>query len=140
MKRILSILAMLLMMTFAINAHQINNYKYIYIQHQEDAPKDIETRLSKEFSELGFTLINSDEYDKMTPSEQALVLKAEYRNRQSGECIFHIWLKNANGEEVYEDEQISGAGFMSKKNDRQSALKKIFKEIKKLNYQFEGGE
>jgi len=138
MKRVLTFFAMLITMVIAINAHQINNYKYIFIQHQEDAPKDIESRMEKEFSNLGFTILSSDEFAQLPESEQSLVLSAEYRCRQSAQCLFHIWLKNSNGDEVYEDEQVAAGGFMTKKNDRQSALKKIFKEIKKLNYQFEG--
>lgn len=37
---------------------------------------------------------------------------------------------------VYEDEQVAAGGFMSYKNDRQSAIKKIFKQLKKQNYKF----
>ena len=138
MKKILFAFAMLIMTALSVSAHQINNYKYIFIQHQEDAPKDIESRMEKEFSSLGFTVLSSDEFAQLPSSEQSLVLNAEYLCIQSAQCLFHIWLKNTNGEEVYEDEQVAAGGFMTKKNDRQSALKKIFKEIKKLNYQFEG--
>ena len=42
MKKILFAFAMLIMTALSVSAHQINNYKYIFIQHQEDAPKDIE--------------------------------------------------------------------------------------------------
>lgn len=137
MKKILLFIGMLFL---AVNiwAHPINNYKYVMIEHQEDAKKDIEDRLKKEFPILGFVLITDQEYNKFNDTDKDLVLTAKYRCRQSGECIFQIKLINQNGEEIYEDEQIGGAGFMSRKNDRQSAIKKIFKELKKKNYKFEG--
>jgi hypothetical protein len=127
-------LLLTLLFSFAINAfaQDINAYKFALIQHQDDAPKDIEERMSKEFAQLGFTIVTEDDYSQFSADEKSLVLLAEYRCRQSAQCLFHIWLKNSDGKEVYEDEQVAAAGFMSRKNDRQSAIKKIFKELKKL--------
>lgn len=115
----------------SICAQSLNDYKYIVIQHQEDSKKDIEQRMAKEFPLLGFVLLTEEEASQLDAQEKSLLLTAEYLCRQSGECLFKIKLKNSNGDIVYEDEQIAGAGFMSRKNDRQSAIKKIFKQLKK---------
>lgn len=118
-------------------AHDINNYKYVVIEHQEDTPKDIEARLAKEFPAIGFVLLDADSYEALPENEKAIALKAVYRSRQSAQCLFRLRLININGDEVYEDEQVGAAGFMTRKNDRQSAIKKIFKQLKKINYKFE---
>lgn len=122
-----------MLFTYAISicAQSLNDYKYIVIQHQEDSKKDIEQRMAKEFPLLGFVLLTEEEASQLDAQEKSLLLTAEYLCRQSGECLFKIKLKNSNGDIVYEDEQIAGAGFMSRKNDRQSAIKKIFKQLKK---------
>ncbi len=122
-----------MLFTYAVSicAQSLNDYKYIVIQHQEDSKKDIEQRMAKEFPLLGFVLLTEEEASQLDAQEKSLLLTAEYLCRQSGECLFKIKLKNSNGDIVYEDEQIAGAGFMSRKNDRQSAIKKIFKQLKK---------
>lgn len=136
MKRLSLLLGFLLITVLAVMAHPINNYKYIVIEHQEKAAKDIEPRMSKEFTNLGFTILTEDEASRLDEKGKKETLIAKYRCRQSGECIFKMVLINISGEEIYEDEQIFGAGFMSRKNDRQGAIKRIFKELKKLDYQF----
>lgn len=122
-----------MLFTYAVSicAQSLNDYKYVVIQHQEDSKKDIEQRMAKEFPLLGFVLLTEEEASQLDAQEKSLLLTAEYLCRQSGECLFKIKLKNSNGDIVYEDEQIAGAGFMSRKNDRQSAIKKIFKQLKK---------
>lgn len=135
MKKLLVCLLMLFTYAVSICAQSLN-YKYIVIQHQEDSKKDIEQRMAKEFPLLGFVLLTEEEASQLDAQEKSLLLTAEYLCRQSGECLFKIKLKNSNGDIVYEDEQIAGAGFMSRKNDRQSAIKKIFKQLKKKVYQF----
>lgn len=117
-------------------AHPIDNYKFVVILHQEEAAKDIEPRMTKEFSDLGFTVVSEEEVAELDEQGKKELLKAKYRCRQSGECIFKLELINNSGDVVYEDEQIFGAGFMSRKNDRQGAIKRIFKELKKLDYQY----
>lgn len=117
-------------------AQSLNDYKYVVIQHQEDSKKDIEQRVAKEFPLLGFVLLTEDEESQLNEKEKKLVLTAEYLCRQSAQCLFKIKLKNSNGDIVYEDEQVAAAGFMSYKNDRQSAIKKIFKQLKKQNYKY----
>ncbi|HBY17046.1 MAG TPA: hypothetical protein DEG90_07920 [Porphyromonadaceae bacterium] len=136
MKKLLVCLLMLFTYAVSTSAQSLNNYKYVVIQHQEDSKKDIEQRMTKEFPLLGFVLLSEEEASQLDAQEKSLILTAEYLCRQSVECLFKIKLKNSNGDIVYEDEQISGAGFMSRKNDRQSAIKKIFKQLKKQNYQF----
>lgn len=131
MKKLLVCLLMLFTYAASICAQSLNDYKYIVIQHQEDSKKDIEQRMAKEFPLLGFVLLTEEEASQLDAQEKSLLLTAEYLCRQSGECLFKIKLKNSNGDIVYEDEQIAGAGFMSRKNDRQSAIKKIFKQLKK---------
>lgn len=127
---------MLFASTAYVCAQSLNEYKYVVIQHQEDSKKDIEQRMSKEFPLLGFVLLTEDEVAKLDGKENNLVLRADYLCRQSGQCLFKLKLINSNGDIVYEDEQVAAAGFMSYKNDRQSALKKIFKELKKQNYHY----
>ena len=117
-------------------AHPIDNSKFVVILHQEEAAKDIEPRMIKEFSNLGFTVLSEEEVAELDEQAKNELLKAKYRCRQSGECIFKLELIGNSGDVVYEDEQIFGAGFMSRKNDRQGAIKRIFKELKKLNYQY----
>lgn len=117
-------------------AHPIDNYKFVVILHQEEAAKDIEPRMIKELSNLGFTVLSEEEVAELDEPAKNELLKAKYRCRQSGECIFKLELIDNSGDVVYEDEQIFGAGFMSRKNDRQGAIKRIFKELKKLNYQY----
>lgn len=131
MKKLLVCLLMLFTYAVSICAQSLNDYKYVVIQHQEDSKKDIEQRMAKEFPLLGFVLLTEEEASQLDAQEKSLLLTAEYLCRQSGECLFKIKLKNSNGDIVYEDEQIAGAGFMSRKNDRQSAIKKIFKQLKK---------
>ena len=131
MKKLLVCLLMLFTYAVSICAQSLNDYKYIVIQHQEDSKKDIEQRMAKEVPLLGFVLLTEEEASQLDAQEKSLLLTAEYLCRQSGECLFKIKLKNSNGDIVYEDEQIAGAGFMSRKNDRQSAIKKIFKQLKK---------
>lgn len=131
MKKLLVCLLMLITYAVSICAQSLNDYKYIVIQHQEYSKKDIEQRMAKEFPLLGFVLLTEEEASQLDAQEKSLLLTAEYLCRQSGECLFKIKLKNSNGDIVYEDEQIAGAGFMSRKNDRQSAIKKIFKQLKK---------
>lgn len=129
-------MAMLMAYTVSICAQSLNDYKYVVIQHQEDSKKDIEQRMTKEFPLLGFVLLSEEEASQLSNQEKDLLLTAEYLCRQSGVCLFRIKLKNNNGDIIYEDEQIGAAGFMSYKNDRQSAIKKIFKRLKKQSYQF----
>ncbi|MDE6266165.1 MAG: hypothetical protein K2M07_02305 [Muribaculaceae bacterium] len=136
MKNVLMYFMMLLTSTVYVCAQSLNDYKYVVIQHQEDSKKDIEQRMSKEFPLLGFVLLTEDEAAKLSEEEAQLLLRAEYLCRQSAQCLFKLKLKNNNGDIVYEDEQVAAAGFMSYKNDRQSAIKKIFKQLKKQNYQF----
>lgn len=120
----------------SVMAHPIDNYNLLVIFHQDEAAKDIEPRMIKEFSNLGFKVLPEEEAAKLDERTKKGLLKAKYRCRQSGECIFKLELINSSGDVVYEDEQIFGAGFMSRKNDRQGAIKRIFKELKKLNYQY----
>lgn len=136
MKKLSVLFGLLLSVAVVVMAHPINNYRYIIIEHQEKAAKDIEPRMSKEFTNLGFLVITEEEANQLDEQGKKETLKAKYRCRQSGECIFKMELINNSGEEIYEDEQIFGAGFMSRKNDRQGAIKRIFKELKKLEYQF----
>ena len=136
MKKLLMCLLMLLTYTATICAQSLNDYKYVVIQHQEDSKKDIELRMTKEFPLLGFVLLTEEESSQLEDKQKSLLLTAEYLCRQSVQCFFRLKLKNSKGEIVYEDEQVAAAGFMSYKNDRQSAIKKIFKQLKKQNYQF----
>ncbi|MBO5445450.1 MAG: hypothetical protein J5995_08965 [Muribaculaceae bacterium] len=136
MKKLLMCLLMLLTYTATICAQSLNDYKYVVIQHQEDSKKDIELRMTKEFPLLGFVLLTEEEASQLEDKQKSLLLTAEYLCRQSVQCFFRLKLKNSKGEIVYEDEQVAAAGFMSYKNDRQSAIKKIFKQLKKQNYQF----
>ncbi len=132
----MAFLLIILAYTVSVCAQSLNDYKYVVIQHQEDSKKDIEKRMAKEFPLLGFVLLSEEEAAQLNDQEKGLVLTAEYLCRQSAQCLFKIKLKNRNGDIVYEDEQVAAAGFMSYKNDRQSAIKKIFKQLKKQNYQF----
>lgn len=136
MRKILVCLLLLLSSTVAISAQSLNEYKYVVIQHQEDSKKDIEQRMSKEFPLLGFVLLSEEDAAQLIETEQALILRAEYLCRQSAQCLFKLKLKNNKGDIVYEDEQVASDGFMSYKSDRQIAIKKIFKELKKQNYQY----
>lgn len=136
MKKLLVCFLMLFAYTAIICAQSLNDYKYVVIQHQEDSKKDIEQRMTKEFPLLGFVLLTEDEASQLDAQEKKLLLSAEYLCRQSVQCLFKLKLKNSNGDIVYEDEQVAAAGFMSYKNDRQSAIKKIFKQLKKQNYRF----
>ena len=140
MRKVLVFFLMLFASTTYICAQSLNEYKYVVIQHQEDSKKDIEQRMSKEFPLLGVVLLTEDEAAKLGETETNLVLRAEYLCRQSGQCLFKLKLINSNGDIVYEDEQVAAAGFMSYKNDRQSAIKKVFKELKKQNYHYSPGE
>ena len=140
MRKVLVFFLMLFASTTYVCAQSLNEYKYVVIQHQEDSKKDIEQRMSKEFHLLGFVLLTEDEAAKLGETETNLVLRAEYLCRQSVQCLFKLKLINSNGDIVYEDEQVAAAGFMSYKNDRQSAIKKIFKELKKQNYHYSPGE
>ncbi len=136
MKKLLVCLLMLFTYAASICAQSLNDYKYVVIQHQEDSKKDIEQRMAKEFPLLGFVLLTEEEASQLDAQEKSLLLTAEYLCRQSAQCLFKLKLKNNKRDIVYEDEQVAAAGFMSYKNDRQSAIKKIFKQLKKLNYQY----
>ena len=131
-------MCLLMLLTYAVTicAQSLNDYKYVLIQHQEDSKKDIEQRMAKEFPLLGFVLLTEEEASQLDAQEKSLLLTAEYLCCQSAQCLFKLKLKNCKGDIVYEDEQVAAAGFMSYKNDRQSAIKKIFKQLKKQNYQF----
>ena len=136
MKKFLIFIGFIFWTVIPTMAHPIDNYKFVVILHQEEAAKDIEPRMIKEFSNLGFTVLSEEEVAELDEQAKNELLKAKYRYRQSGECIFKLELIGNSGDVVYEDEQIFGAGFMSRKNDRQGAIKRIFKEMKKLNYQY----
>ena len=136
MKKFLIFIGFIFWTVISTMAHTIDNYKYVVILHQEEAAKDIEPRMTKEFSNLGFTVLSEEGVAELDEQAKNELLKAKYRCRQSGECIFKLELINNSGDVIYEDEQIFGAGFMSRKNDRQGAIKRIFKELKKLNYQY----
>ncbi len=140
MKKLLVCLLMLFTYAVSTSAQSLNNYKYVVIQHQEDSKKDIEQRMTKEFPLIGFVLLTENEASQLDAQEKSLLLTAEYLCRQSAQCLFKLKLKNSNGDVVYEDEQVAAAGFMSYKNDRQSAIKKIFKQLKKLNYQYSSND
>lgn len=128
---------MLLTCMMSTDAQSLNQYKFVVIQHQEDAPKDIEERMAKEFPLLDFVILSEEEVTQLPEQELLLVLKAEYLCRQSAQCLFKIKLINKNGVIVYEDEQVAAAGWFTRKNDRQSAIKKIFKQLKKQNHKFQ---
>lgn len=136
MKKFFILIGLVFWTVISSMAHPIDNYKFVVILHQEEAAKDIEPRMTKEFSNLGFTVLSEEEVAELDEHAKNGVLKAKYRCRQSGECIFKLELISISGDVVYEDEQIFGAGFMSRKNDRQGEIKRIFKELKKLNYQY----
>ena len=140
MKKLLVCLLMLFTYAVSICAQSLNDYKYVVIQHQEDSKKDIEQRMAKEFPLLGFVLLTEEEASQLDVQEKSLLLTAEYLCRQSAQCLFKLKLKNNEGDIVYEDDQVAAAGFMSYKNDRQSAIKKIFKQLKKLNYQYSSND
>ena len=140
MKKITLFFGCMLIVVISAFAHPINKYKYVCIQHQEEAAKDVEPRMVNEFTNLGFTVLNDNDLEQLDEQSKQELLIAKYRCRQSVECIFKIELLNSKGEVVYEDEQIFGGGFMSRKNDRQGAIKRIFKELKKLDYQYTPSE
>lgn len=126
-----------MLFTYAVSicAQSLNDYKYIVIQHQEDSKKDIEQRMAKEFPLLGFVLLTEEEASQLDAQEKSLLLTAEYLCRQSGECLFKIKLKNSNGDIVYEDEQIAGAGFMSRKMIDRVLLKRFSSNLRKRSVQ-----
>ena len=112
-----------------MNAQSIKSFKYILIESQKSSPKDVEERLFEGFTELGFKVIKTEDYDALQPTEQNSVLLVRYRCRQSASCIFKIQLYDMKGLEIYEDEQICANGFMSKRLDRRGAISRIFKQL-----------
>ena len=140
MKRFLTFLTTLLLTVTTILATNLNEFQYVFIRHQNDAPKDIEARLIKEFDKLGFVVLSEKEFNDLDEELRIITLTAEYFCRQSAMCLFKIKLISKDEEIVYEDEQVAAAGFMTYKNDRQSAIKKIFKQLKKMNYKFSSHE
>ncbi|MCM1310778.1 MAG: hypothetical protein NC301_07130 [Bacteroides sp.] len=127
-------MCMLCVYTFA---HPINNYKYLLLEQYDDVPEDVEKRFLKEFPKMGFTMVDNEAYSQFQNNEKKQTLIASYKLRGSGTCLLLLSLKNADGTVVYDDLQVGDSGFMSAKNDRQSAITQLFRELGKLNYHFE---
>lgn len=117
-------------------AHPINHYKYILLECQDEVPEDVEKRFLKEFPKLGFIMVNDDAYSELDSENKALTLTAQYKLRGSNTTLMILKLVSHDGNIVYDDLQI-GEGVMSAKNDRQSAITQLFRELKKLDYHFE---
>lgn len=84
MKKILIFIGFIFWTVISTMSHPIDNYKFVVILHQEEAAKDIEPRMIKEFSNLGFTVLSEEEVAELDEPAKNELLKAKYRCRQSG--------------------------------------------------------
>lgn len=139
MKRLCFIFMWMIFACALASAHPINQYKCILLERQDEVPEDVEKRFLKEFTKMGFIVVDNDGYAELNSADKALTLTARYKLRGSAICLLVLHLVAPDGKVVYDDIQIGDSGFMSSKNDRQSALKLLFRELEKLNYHYEPG-
>ncbi|MBR0502590.1 MAG: trypsin-like peptidase domain-containing protein [Paludibacteraceae bacterium] len=124
-----------LFLTLSVNAHKINNYKYLYVVEQGDL-YDIETKIKEFFSSIGFSILSSTDVEEMDNAEKSYVLTATYACHivYGAKSTLVLTLTNPRGTIVH---STSGEGItFSAKGDMRKASKEIFANIKKLNYKF----
>lgn len=120
---------------FALNAHKINGYNYIYIEETGNI-YGVEDQLKKYFSNLGFKTVASYEYEDMNNESKSQLLIATYQWDivKGGHSTLILTLSDITGSVIY---RASGQGISwSAKGDMKNALKKIFKQIDELHYKF----
>ena len=127
---------MMLIVSSAIYSHKINGYKFIHIMETGNV-YGIENKLSTYFNKIGFQVIDSSELDDMSNEDKRRLLIASYNWNivYGGSSTLVLSLIDISNKVVY---STSGKGMaMSAKGDMSSALRKIFKQIDKLNYTYD---
>ena len=135
MKRAVMIFVMCIIGAVAMNAHRINNYKYLTINSQGN-PYDIETKIEKFFTSIGFEIVQSEEFPELSreQGEEALIASYEYNIVYNGHSSIKLTLTNVSDETIFTSKAY-GMAFTGK-GDMKKALNKIFDQITKLGYQF----
>lgn len=135
MKRAVMIFVMCIIGAVAMNAHRINNYKYLTINSQGN-PYDIETKIEKFFTSIGFEIVQSEEFPELSrkQGEEALIASYEYNIVYNGHSSIKLTLTNVSGETIFTSKAY-GMAFTGK-GDMKKALNKIFDQITNLDYQF----
>ena len=117
-------------------AHKINGYKYIIIP-QIGNPYGIESKLKSAFTKLGFKVLQEGEEDDLKGNETAYVLYALYEPSihygYASELI--VVLRDISGSEIYKS--VTTGNAMTASGDMSNAVRKLQKNMKKLNYKFD---
>lgn len=126
---------MALLLPSKLQAHPINNYKYLTIETQGNA-YEIETKLQDFFTKLGFSVIPMDSFPNLSreQGELALIAKYDYEIVYNGKSNVTLTLTNTRGNTVFKTKQFGIS--VSAKGDIRKAMKKIFDQITALNYKF----
>ena len=129
------ILVISLFLSLTVDAHKINEYKYLYVAEKGNL-YGIETSIKNFFSSIGFSIVTSTDLEEMNNSDKVYVLTATYNFQivYGGHSTLTLTLTNPRGTIVY---CTSGEGIsFSAKGDMKKASKEIFSEIRGLNYKF----
>lgn len=135
MKRIIILMIVLILGVIGIGAHRINGYRYLAINSQGN-PFDVEIRMEKFFTKLGFKIVRLDDFPELSreQGEEALIADYQYDIVYDGHSSLKLTLKNVAGDIIFTSKAY-GISF-SAKGDMKRALNKIFDQITNLNYKF----
>ena len=117
-------------------AHPINGYKYIHII-QNGNLYDIEDRLAETFSEIGFVVLENGEEDEKV-EEKHLILHVTYgwQIRVGAPSELTVIMYNDAEKRIFQS--VTNGNSFTAKGDMKNAISKLKKNLKKLNYHFEG--
>lgn len=137
MKRLLTIIAYLIVSTTILSAHEVNKYKYFCLD-VEDNPYGIEKRFFEEFQKIGFSTISHNYYEQLDAKQKSLTLIAEYDYfiNYNGPSTLTLILRNSAGVPIW-NATGHGNSFLSAKGDMKSASKQIMRAFSKLKYKFD---
>lgn len=137
MKRLLIIIAIMFMSIFFLSAHEINKYKYVCLNIEEN-PYGIEKRLIEEFLKVGFSTMGNDDYEQLDSKEKSKTLFVEYDYflNHNGNSSLTIVLKNASGATIWSNTGY-GCTFLSASGDFKKCTKQIMTAFRRLKYKYD---
>lgn len=114
----------------------MNGYKYIHII-QNGNLYDIEDRLAETFSEIGFVVLENGEEDEKV-EEKHLILHVTYgwQIRVGAPSELTVIMYNDAEKRIFQS--VTSGNSFTASGDMRNAISKLKKNLKRLNYHFEG--
>lgn len=134
LKREIKLLFLMLLFTITVNAHKINNYNFIYIEEAGNE-WNIEEKIANYFKSIGFEVITDLGNMNIADKSQLLILKYYLNETPLMPSNLYIILSDITGNTIYKSKKVKSSSLLQK-TQAYNCLKKIFREIDKLNYSY----